>query len=189
MSSTFKLFGMSLTVIIKVFPFSYYYNTLKWNTFRLKVRMSQLCRFESLRHYIWCHVVSIFDEAENPLMTLSNGRRMKALILVGGYGTRLRPLTLSVPKPLVEFCNKPILLHQVEALVKVWRQPFNGAAGVLFLHRIDRSTGCLVRRLVWTMWSWQWATCQSCWRERWESRSREYVQSSDYDSRRSKVKV
>ena len=44
---------------------------------------------------------------------------MKALILVGGYGTRLRPLTLSVPKPLVEFANKPILLHQVEALVKV----------------------------------------------------------------------
>nr|XP_033782416.1 mannose-1-phosphate guanyltransferase beta [Geotrypetes seraphini] len=43
---------------------------------------------------------------------------MKALILVGGYGTRLRPLTLSVPKPLVDFCNKPILLHQVEALVK-----------------------------------------------------------------------
>uniref|UniRef100_A0A8C1UCF0 mannose-1-phosphate guanylyltransferase n=1 Tax=Cyprinus carpio TaxID=7962 RepID=A0A8C1UCF0_CYPCA len=43
---------------------------------------------------------------------------MKALILVGGYGTRLRPLTLTVPKPLVEFCNKPILLHQVEALVK-----------------------------------------------------------------------
>lgn len=46
---------------------------------------------------------------------------MKALILVGGYGTRLRPLTLSVPKPLVEFCNKPILLHQVEALAQVWR--------------------------------------------------------------------
>ena len=45
--------------------------------------------------------------------------KMKALILVGGYGTRLRPLTLSVPKPLVDFCNKPILLHQVEALVKV----------------------------------------------------------------------
>ncbi|XP_048190810.1 mannose-1-phosphate guanyltransferase beta isoform X3 [Perognathus longimembris pacificus] len=41
---------------------------------------------------------------------------MKALILVGGYGTRLRPLTLSTPKPLVDFCNKPILLHQVEAL-------------------------------------------------------------------------
>ena len=41
----------------------------------------------------------------------------KALILVGGYGTRLRPLTLSRPKPLVEFANKPMVLHQIEALV------------------------------------------------------------------------
>ena len=37
--------------------------------------------------------------------------------MVGGYGTRLRPLTLSKPKPLVEFANKPMLLHQIEALV------------------------------------------------------------------------
>ena len=44
---------------------------------------------------------------------------MKALILVGGYGTRLRPLTLSKPKPLVEFANKPMVMHQVEALAQV----------------------------------------------------------------------
>ncbi|KAL1924245.1 uncharacterized protein VTP21DRAFT_7280 [Calcarisporiella thermophila] len=43
---------------------------------------------------------------------------MKALILVGGFGTRLRPLTLTYPKPLVEFCNKPMILHQIEALVE-----------------------------------------------------------------------
>lgn len=44
---------------------------------------------------------------------------MKGLILVGGFGTRLRPLTLSKPKPLVEFCNKPMVLHQIEALAAV----------------------------------------------------------------------
>ncbi len=51
---------------------------------------------------------------------------MKALILVGGYGTRLRPLTLSRPKPLVEFANKPMLMHQIEALVEagVTQVPF-----------------------------------------------------------------
>ncbi|KAL0770148.1 hypothetical protein Bca101_035298 [Brassica carinata] len=44
---------------------------------------------------------------------------MKALILVGGFGTRLRPLTLSLPKPLVDFANKPMIIHQIEALKAV----------------------------------------------------------------------
>ena len=49
----------------------------------------------------------------------ARSQKMKALILVGGFGTRLRPLTLSRPKPLVEFGNKSILLHQIEALAEV----------------------------------------------------------------------
>lgn len=39
--------------------------------------------------------------------------------LIQGFGTRLRPLTLTLPKPLVPFANKPMILHQIEALVRV----------------------------------------------------------------------
>ena len=44
---------------------------------------------------------------------------LKALVLVGGFGTRLRPLTLTTSKPLVPFCNVPILVHQIKALAAV----------------------------------------------------------------------
>ena len=61
---------------------------------------------------------------------------MKALILVGGFGTRLRPLTLSRPKPLVEFGNKPILLHQIEALAEVRKGSPGSRNGALLLEHL-----------------------------------------------------
>src|SRR5687768_12861274 len=39
-----------------------------------------------------------------------------AIILAGGKGERLRPLTLDRPKPMVEVGGRPILMYQVEQL-------------------------------------------------------------------------
>ncbi|MYC31379.1 MAG: nucleotidyltransferase family protein, partial [Chloroflexi bacterium] len=52
---------------------------------------------------------------------------MYALILAGGKGERLRPLTDSMPKPLAPLNGRPILWYQVEWLKRI------GVTNVIFL--------------------------------------------------------
>ncbi len=58
---------------------------------------------------------------------LRNVPKMYALILAGGQGERLRPLTDNLPKPMVPIAGKPILAHQVDWLKK------GGVTDVVFL--------------------------------------------------------
>ena len=46
----------------------------------------------------------------------THGGFVKAVILAGGEGTRLRPLTLSLPKPVVPVVDRPFLRHQLDLL-------------------------------------------------------------------------
>jgi D-glycero-D-manno-heptose 1,7-bisphosphate phosphatase len=59
--------------------------------------------------------------------TIDRDRPRQAVILAGGRGTRLRPLTDTVPKPMVEICGKPFVEYQIEQLRE------QGFTRVLFL--------------------------------------------------------
>jgi len=41
---------------------------------------------------------------------------MKAVIMAGGEGTRLRPLTSNQPKPMLQLANRPMMEHIVQLL-------------------------------------------------------------------------
>lgn len=43
---------------------------------------------------------------------------MKAIIMAGGEGTRLKPVSGDTPKPLVSFCGRPVMEHIVRLLRK-----------------------------------------------------------------------
>lgn len=40
---------------------------------------------------------------------------MKGMILAAGFGTRLRPITHTLPKPMVPLCNRPLVAWAVES--------------------------------------------------------------------------
>jgi mannose-1-phosphate guanylyltransferase len=45
-------------------------------------------------------------------------RAMKAMVLAAGLGTRLRPLTFEIPKPMVPVLDRPVMAHLYDLLQK-----------------------------------------------------------------------
>ncbi|MEM2237860.1 MAG: nucleotidyltransferase family protein [Candidatus Caldarchaeum sp.] len=56
---------------------------------------------------------------------------MKAVLLAGGFGKRLKPLTETLPKPLLDVAGKPIIVWQIEWLKSFGIREFVVCAGYL----------------------------------------------------------
>lgn len=50
------------------------------------------------------------------LSFIHNHIKVDAIIMAGGEGTRLKPMTLTTPKPLLKVGNKPIIEHNIDRL-------------------------------------------------------------------------
>ncbi len=59
---------------------------------------------------------------------------MKAIIMAGGFGTRLRPLTINIPKPMVPIGSIPMMEHVVHLLKK---HGFDELVSLLFFQADD----------------------------------------------------
>ena len=67
-------------------------------------------------------IAPVVDEKNKFLRTLNLTKRrsnigIDAVIMAGGLGTRLRPLTNNLPKPLINIGDKPILHHIISDLI------------------------------------------------------------------------
>jgi glucose-1-phosphate thymidylyltransferase len=56
---------------------------------------------------------------------------MKIIVPMAGMGKRMRPHTLTVPKPLIPVAGKPIVEHLVEDIIKVCHEPVDEIAFVI----------------------------------------------------------
>lgn len=62
-------------------------------------------------------------------MSQENHKNLKCILLCGGKGERLRPITDSIPKPLIPIKNKPILSYLIDHISKFGHEDLIVATG------------------------------------------------------------
>ena len=70
------------------------------------------------RAHAAARLVALRLRAELAWLRGKDREAMKAVVLVGGEGTRLRPLTETIPKQLLPLVDRPILDHMLDRLVR-----------------------------------------------------------------------
>lgn len=66
---------------------------------------------------------------------------MKTMILAAGYGTRLRPVTYTLPKPMVPLCNRPLIGWAVESFLAFGIREF-----VVNMHHLPQAIESYLRK-------------------------------------------
>jgi glucose-1-phosphate thymidylyltransferase len=64
-------------------------------------------------------------------MSAQYENKLVGVIIAGGRGKRLNPLSLTIPKTLFPICNKPIIFHQIEYFKKLGIKHIYVVVGVL----------------------------------------------------------
>jgi len=80
---------------------------------------------------------------------LSKRKRMKIIVPMAGRGSRLRPHTLTVPKPLVPVAGKPIVERLVEDITKVCGEKVDEIAFIIgdFGDQVEKDLVAIAERL------------------------------------------
>lgn len=83
----------------------------------LDIKRGQLHRIQALEDSKLLEI-STHHEDSDSYWVVKGGKLLKAIILCGGQGTRLKPITYEIPKPLLPVQGKPILEHILDLLKK-----------------------------------------------------------------------
>lgn len=82
---------------------------------------------------------------------------MKAIILAAGRGTRLQPLTNTIPKPMIQISGKPILEYLVESL-------YREVSEIILIVKYKED---IIKEYFWDNFKWTKISYITQWEEKW----------------------
>jgi bifunctional UDP-N-acetylglucosamine pyrophosphorylase/glucosamine-1-phosphate N-acetyltransferase len=82
---------------------------------------------------------------------------MKAIILAAWRGTRLKPLTNTIPKPMIQICGKPILEYLMDSIYK-------DVTEIILIVKYKQE---IIEEYFWDNFCWVKITYKTQWEEKW----------------------
>lgn len=94
---------------------------------------------------------------------------MKAIILAAGRGTRLQPLTNTIPKPMIQICGKPILEFLMESL-------YQEVSEIILIVKYKEE---IIKNYFWDNFLWTKISYITQWEEKWTWAALKWIQTEE----------